>query len=347
MTISLSWACIILSIYLIIFACSKKEDGSETIPLNGHCSYIICQGAWGLNNGSVSIYDWENKILHSIQQVGDVLNQGILDGDNLYLASYGNNSLVVLDIRKESVSRNILLDNAGPQALGLAENKIYIAADNIDSILILDKTTLEKKKSLPAGDDPGSIAVYGRRVFVANYGYDHYDADTYTSYYNQGTVTVIDASQDLVLGQINVGMNPSSIITEQDLIYVLCTGDYSSHQSWIYRINPATLKVIDSLNLENTGVTKIMSDNQGNLYSVAFSFTTFKNSIISYDRGLSKTSIRVFLDFGDGIAFAQDRILISRIPDFSSPGMVYALVSDLTIIDSVQVGIGPSQIITK
>ncbi|MBP7460291.1 MAG: hypothetical protein KBA26_03305, partial [Candidatus Delongbacteria bacterium] len=257
------------------------------------------------------------------------------------------NSLVLFDINQERVARNILLDNAGPQAVGLAENKLYISADNSDSILILNRTSLEKIKSLPAGDDPGAVSVYNQKVFIANYAYDHYDAESYTSYYNQGTVTVVDAVADTIAATIKVGMNPSALLTEQDLIYVLCTGDYGSKNSWIYRINPTSLKVIDSLNLETTGVTKITSDRQGNLYSVAFSYNTMSNTIISYNRGLEKSSLKTFCNYGDGITFTDDHILICKIPDYATPGTLMILQNDLSVVDSVQVGIGPSQIINE
>ena len=123
------------------------------------------------------------------------------------------------------------------------DNTAYVACSISEKVLKVDLTSKAVVDTIDAGVGATGIIVYNGKVYVANTAFD---GTNYT--YGQGTVTVIDATNDNVIKTINVGMNPQDIALAPDgRLHVVCTGDYFSVFGKVFIINPSTNAVVDSV----------------------------------------------------------------------------------------------------
>jgi len=319
--------------------CSDKEDKKEETNLN-QSAYILCQGSWMKSNASIFLYDLKNNALSDKKYlgIGDVVDDGILYNDKIYMASYGDNQLLILDTKNGKID-SVDLAGAGPQSVAIANDKIYITCDNIDSVYILKLSDYSKIKSIYTGSDPWAITAYKGKVYVAN---TEYDESTYS--YGQGKVAVIE--NDSLIKTIEVGTNPTDVTIINGALYVLCTGDYYSINSTVYEYNIDNYSLIDSLDLGYMGVTKLITY-ENEIYSTILYSQGFMG-ILKYNISLSPESIEEFLNYGTHITINDDNILVTKSTTYSDPGFLFILNKNTKeVIDSVQVGIAPSYIIVK
>ncbi len=336
---------IVLSGLFLLLACSDDNKDNTPAFFSSHHIAALCQGSWGLSNGALQIYDIEARAIIRDLTIGDVLNQGIIHGDQLYLASYGNHSVYRVDLNTMELAQNALLENSGPQAVTWCQNRLFVAADDKDSVLVLDPITLQQTGAVAVGEDPGWVLASNSYVYCANYAYDHYDPATYSSFYNAGSISVIDPINRRVVSSIDVGTNPTSMVIYNRVLYVMCTGDYASIPSTIYRINIDDNRVIDSLALNQYGVTKINIDAAGYFYSITMDMETYKNSIIRYLPAAQPLIVETYLSRGDAIAFKDEAIIVTRIPNYTEPGWLYHYNTNKELIDSTLMGVAPGYLI--
>jgi len=331
----LSFTFLMALVFCLFLNCSKDDDDNNS-DAGANQFYVLCQGSWGAGNGSIVAYDLDSKTHQEILELGDVVTHGEIEGKKLVAACAGTHNVVVVNTENNSVIRNISLENSSPQAAVIENNKIYVPANALDSVIVLSLENYSRIASIPCGDDPYGAVGNGTYLFVANSEMN----DDWT--YNQGTVSVIDLQNDTFKQNITVGINPTGINYSNGFAYVMCTGDYSSVNSMVYKIDASSFTVTDSLDLGVMGAMKVIVGENNDL----FSQKNYAGGLFKYNESLAASSLETFLDYGAHISYVSGyTIVTSNNGDFSSPGKIYFLDADNNKTDSVTVGVGTDMIV--
>lgn len=208
----------------------------------------------------------------------------------------------------------------------------------------MDLTTKTVTSTITTGKGAEGMVKVGNTVYVAcSGGYD-----------NDSVVTVIDATTNTVITNINVGANPKYIkVGANGKIWVLCSGQWDSNYTTLVKtgklvcINAFTNAVDLSLpfasfysqpsNLIINGAkTMLYYSYDGKVYSQPHSSST-----------LTATAIINRSFYGLGIDPTNDYFYASDAGNFSSDGKVIRYNAAGVVLDSFAVGIIPGNFCFK
>lgn len=148
-----------------------------------------------------------------------------LDSDTLVITNWLTSTLSLVDVPGRSV---------------IAEKPIGVAAESINH--------------------PQSIVIVDRKAYVTMSCFD----DLYQ--YHPGKIEVYDLNLDSTVARIDVSLNPQDITLGQDgYLYAVCTGNYFDVFGKLYRIDPSTDQVTDSLAIGGQPAS-VATTEQGVLY---------------------------------------------------------------------------------
>ncbi len=115
----------------------------------------------------------------------------------------------------------------------------------ISEVDVLSRTLVgEYQVGIPAQNinHPQGIAIVGNRAFITMSCFN----EEYV--YFPGQVEVFDFDADSTVARIQVGLNPQGIKLGRDgHVYVVCTGNYVNVFGTLYKIDPNSEQVVDSL----------------------------------------------------------------------------------------------------
>jgi DNA-binding beta-propeller fold protein YncE len=154
----------------------------------------------------------------------------------------GSENLVVLNTATHVIQRSAYFPGWVPHALAIdsARGRIYITQLYKNTVGVVDLTTLVPVDSFAVGANPQEMLINGSRLFVCNSGYG-----------GSRSVTVYDLATRRVVTTLTIGLGPTGIVAgSDDRVWVVCTGDafvIPPVPGSLYKINPATLNVEDSV----------------------------------------------------------------------------------------------------
>ena len=156
------------------------------------------------------------------QYIGDTFNDGIVFGDNIYLAVNGSNVIQVLDCNTLKLKKTITLDNekSGPRRLAGLDNYVYVTLFS-GYLAKIDTKTLNVTETIEVGPNPEAVVVYNKQLYVAvsdgiNSANDFADA----------CVAVVDPVKMTVTKKISAGKNLTDLATDGEKLFVLSSGEY-------------------------------------------------------------------------------------------------------------------------
>jgi YVTN family beta-propeller protein len=227
--------------FLVVFSCSEDEPTKPTPEPTAKAIYVLNSAAT-----SISVINLEdNAVTNNVATVGTWPNQLLYHNGKLYCVNSGSNNIMVFNTTNFQAETSIPLGTSqNPMNMAIYnDNTAYVACSISEKVLKVDLTSKAVVDTIDAGVGATGIIVHNGKVYVANTAFD---GTNYT--YGQGTVTVIDATNDNVIKTINVGMNPQDIALAPDgRLHVVCTGDYFSVFGKVFIINPSTNTVVDSV----------------------------------------------------------------------------------------------------
>lgn len=248
---------------LLLVSCNKEEDLPEPTPGDFDNGVLVLnEGLFQQNNASISFYSNATST-SSFEVFKGVNNRGLGDTANDWVTFESNGSTfiaVAVDISSQieivsankltSITQIPLFDGATarePRSIQIANGKIYAA--NFDgTVTVHNLYTFEEMKVIAVGQNPNSLAVSNGKLYVANSG--GLNAPNYDS-----TVTVIDLTADTVLYEIDAAINMSAVITAPDnKIFARSSGNYSSVNPSIFRIDTQSDAILDTLNINMTAM---------------------------------------------------------------------------------------------
>lgn len=184
------------------------------------------------------------EVENHVVTLGAIPNQVVYYDGLLYVVNSGSASLQVINPVSFSILANIPLEiNSNPWNVALIGNYAFVTGFATASVYRVDLEEGSVVNTFSVGQAPAGIIAYNDRLYVANTGFN---PDDYT--YGQGTITILDPQSGDHLADVDVGKNPQTLAVGPDqVINIICTGNYFSIRGMIYFLETENHSVIDSL----------------------------------------------------------------------------------------------------
>lgn len=242
-------ASIVLAGSIALTACNKKEDDPKPSGAYSNATFVVCEGNFGQNDGSIdAIIDGELKKdifqAENNRPLGDIVQSMTIIGDQAFIVV--NNSGKIEVVNKNTFkSEGTCTGLSYPRyVVNRNDNEIFVSNGNgtsgDDYVYVVNKLSMQKTDSVATGFGPNTMVVLNGKLFVANSG----------GYSTDKSVTVIDINTFKVEKTIEIGDVPSDMDLDSDgNIIVYCKGNWGENSS-IVKLNTTsyattTIKAFD------------------------------------------------------------------------------------------------------
>jgi len=336
----------------LLFACEPEPTPPPPTPDIKYADGILItnEGPFSSGSGTLSYYNpTTNAVENDIFQTANGYPVGsILQSVYSYQAT-NRAYLVVNNSQKVIVAnRNTMAEVAEITGFSspryfttVASQKAYVTDWVSNTVKVINLNTNTIDKSLPTGQGPERMLVYGSRVLVANSGGFGVDS----------TLTVINTFSDELQSTIPVGHNPNSMVIDANgQLWVLCGGinDFvtpaNSTPGKLIKIDLATFTKIAELTFPNAvdHPTGLVKNNAGTL--IYWLSNGYAGNVVEMNISapalpsaakINGTFYSLVLDPSTDEIYTTDAL------DFQQDGVMYRFSSGGALIDSVLVGIIP------
>jgi YVTN family beta-propeller protein len=326
---------------LFTFGCNPEDTETNINLYVSTGAYVLSEGSTSPGSSKLSYY---NSFTGAFTQ--NIFNPGFLglfpDGmikynGNLFITEQGNynsaGKIYKLDtngkvLQQMSVGKN-------PYSLCAANNKIYITNGPAGNVSVVDVNTLGTIKEISAGVYPQEIIAHNNFVYVCNTGIYNGNQDS--------TVSVIEASTDIVITTLNVSKDPSSLaVTGDNKLFVGCPG--ISGKLFVFDLANNTL--LYSKTFFNGFSKDMVYDSRSNvIYFVAYNGDIIKMNPSTYNE--EKVIGAPSSGFVYGYAYDGGNSLhyVADARNFIVTGLVYVCNGQGVPIDTLSTGIAPRRIL--
>ncbi len=349
-----NWYVFVVLGTLLTASCGKEtpDDESEIGFLHG--AYITNEGAFGNSNGSVSYFDTDSVILinHVFESVngralGDVVQSMAIAGDKGFIVVNNSQKVEIVDL-KTFASVGVIEGLEYPRSfLAVDDKKGYLTDGNFSGrVYVIDLVSLKITDTIACGSGPEKMVLFENNLLVANSG----------GWGNDSTITVINTKTDQVTASWIAGMNPADLVLDKDeQLWVLCKGkvvwnmDFTIGEettSALVLLDPSTGKIKQTIDIgmvgdyfwpQRIGINKkkdkVFYLEAGGIYQINLNGTGSDQPLISKSL------------YGFGIDPETDLIYALHAPSFTTSGWLFRFEAGGVSLDSLEVGIGPNQIV--
>ena len=340
-------------IALSAISCQKQENNTPEPKASGY--YVLNNGSFKMNNSSVTMYDSESKVSTANafsstngKNLGDTAQDILISGDDIFIAVNVSKLIFVTDkdlnIKHEITATLEDGTTLSPRYLAQGpEGTVYVTyyEGYVGKISTSDYTV----STIPVGPSPEGCAYAGGKVFTSNSGGANYPA------YDK-TISVVNASSFKEEKRIEVNINPATMATFGDKVYLFSIGDYGATPAKVQSISATTLEVKD---LACTSPTAIAVS--GNILYVmcggyAADYTPLPATIYKYNAA-DGSLIGEFVTDGTALPnayslSATDDFVWVGCSDYKNNGDVYAFTKDGKLYDKFDSqGINPIKVAAR
>ena len=345
------------SFYFMLIALSFTACGKDELPVPAPIKpvsgvFILNQGGWGLNNASISYYDFETgnfrfDIAKTAQHplgLGETGQDMVAYGSKLYVSVHGSSRITVFDLKSHNRLKDIdLLDGnelRGPRYLTTYNGKIYVTTTD-GNVVRIDTASLSQDGITPVGPNPEGITAINGKLYVANSG-----GSNWPDYNN--TLSIVDIAGFKEEKTLTVGLNPNIVRSDRyGNVFLSYLGNYDDIPGGFQRIDTRTNTVynvtisanqdfvITGDSLYFYGVT-FNSDPERSTNNTFGIYNVKTGQLVNNQFIADGTSIRT--PFGIGVNPKTKDVYISD-TDYSNPGSVYVFGQDGKKKNTLNVGI--------
>ena len=346
---------LLMLIGILPFAFTSCENsGGEEDEIQVEGIYVVNEGQFGQNNGSISLLDPETGDVstnyfedNNGRTPGDVVQDLAFSDTKGYIVVNNSKKMEIVD-KKTFEAVDVMNSLSYPrQFLPVDQNKGYLTnGSSADSsrghVLVIDLNEHVITDSIEVGRGPESMVKVDDKVFVTNSG----------GFTMDNTVNVIEAYSDEVIETLEVGYNPTDIAKDKNSdVWVLCKG-LSTYQTG--GPTPSNLVKINS------------DDYQTKTYELG-KISSFGNYLL--DMGPDEEMLYFagesgIYEMNISDSQAPSAPIIKRTPygvdvnpengniyclttDFETKGFVYRYDREYQLKDSTQVGYNPNAVVFK
>ena len=238
----------VLAIIIVsLFSGCKKGDDKPSGNNYSHGVYIVNEGSFMSNNGSISYYDpTDGKIINGIfeaanqRSVGDVVQSFSVVGDTAgYILVNGSGKVEIVRLKDFRTSAEPIPVVYPRYFLQVTADKGYLTAGSMQGwVYVFDLSDRMITDSILVGFGPEVMVRLENRVFVANSGGWSVDS----------TISVLDINSNRVASLINVSKVPLDMTLDADnKLWVYCKGYAAYNTVPPYNLISETDAVIEQI----------------------------------------------------------------------------------------------------
>ena len=208
------------------------NQGNQSAGIGGSLSFI---------DPSTASYRNDVFLLVNGRELGSMLQDGVVLGDNLYIAVNGSNTVEV--VNKNTVQSVAQIptpsDLGGPRDV-VTDGEYVYASMYGGYVVRIDPATNEIDNTVQVGPNPEEMAVLGNYLYVVNSdGMNWPPANCSVSKINLDDFTEVK--------KIEVGNNPNKIVAHaaSGKLFVACWGDFYNNPNSLWTIDAASDEATD------------------------------------------------------------------------------------------------------
>ncbi|MBS1492133.1 MAG: T9SS type A sorting domain-containing protein [Bacteroidetes bacterium] len=325
---------LIITFFILIISNSNAQNTK---------AYILSEGGGAPGSGKLSTYTYNgNSFSLSITNPG---NLGLYpDG----IAKY-NSTLFVCEqggfggqgkiYRMDSTGLVLNSQSFGtnPYSVAIANNKIYATNGPASKVTVLNISALSSIKEIPVGVYPQEILGYQNKIYVCNTSAFGGNRDS--------SVSVINAITDSVIARIYFEREPTSLAISNDgKILVGCNG----FDGKIYKIDPATLQIVDTYLISNGFDKDISVDkNSNNVYFIDYannisSLNLLTRQVITF---ITNNSPASSFFYGYNYDYTNNRHFVLDAKNFVVSGSLNIYGPSGSLLQTFTTGVAPRRVI--
>jgi YVTN family beta-propeller protein len=210
----------------------RPVENTQLFTLNGGAGFSVPGSASLVDLAKLRTGDVTNAVIARAFQTGSVPNDLAFSGGMGYLANSTGNSLQVVDLASLQTQGTPLYlgydanPAPNPMKVALANGKAYVTLLYDNSVAVVDLSTMKVTGRIPVGVSPQGVLANGNQIIVTNTGFT-WDAVNNVGVYAPGSLSIIDATTDAVIGTVPTPLNPVvAKIAPDGRLNVACTGNY-------------------------------------------------------------------------------------------------------------------------
>jgi hypothetical protein len=346
---------VIILVAALFVSCVKEKPVVVDDSGFAHGAFITNEGAFGNSNGSISYFDTDSAILSNYvfesvngRPLGDVVQSISFGGDKAFIVVNNSQKVEVVDLKTFNSIGTISGLEYPRYFLAVNKNKGYLTDGNFSGrIYVIDLNALTITDTIPCGNGPEKMILHNQTLIVANSG----------GWGNDSTLTLVDTQTDAVSATWIVGHNPTDLaIDANDQLWVLCKGKVVWNPD--FSIGEETMSSLTVLNpvsgaIKHVHPIGVVGDY---FWPQRLGLNKSKTNVVFLEaEGLHTLNVNAFEElskllipetlYGFGIDPDTDIIYALQVPSFTTSGWMLRFKADGTAIDSLEVGIGPSQVV--
>jgi YVTN family beta-propeller protein len=336
----------IVFLILVLASCEKDEGiapqcvdcSLDSLKIDTSVAevFIMNEGNFGWNNGSLSLYTPENSVIQNniFQKAnaivpGDIVQSMEIINDKGYVVVNNSNKIEVVNLNTFEIEQTINGLNSPRFICKVSENIAYVTSLYGNTVYVLDLQTNTVISEIAVNGWTEQLAVVGDLVYVVSP--------------NSNKLFVLDVIQETIIKEIKTTEFPNSIVKDKnDNVWVLSDGGFESEMAELIRINTVTNEIEYSFNF--TDILMSPEDlaidiygeqlfyNNSSIYTMSIVDVTLPSVAL-----ISNSSRNIY---GLGVAPNSD-LYLSDALDYTQEGFVYRYSVLGNLIDSFKVGIIP------
>lgn len=337
-------------VLLMLGGCMKWDynDAGEEFDASGDGLFILCEGNFQYGNATLSYYDpRDNRVINEAfnrangMKLGDVAQSMTIHNNLGWIVV--NNSRVIFAIDLNTFKEVGRIQNfTSPRYIHfVSDDKAYVTQMWDNRIAVVDPQKYEITGYIEV---PGMAMENGSTEQMVQLG--RYVYCTCWSYQNK--IIRIDTETDRVVDQLEVGIQPSSLVVDcNDKLWTITDGGYEGspygyEPPTLLRINPERFAVDQTFTfrLESSPRSLQLNGAGDTLYWI-------NDDVWRMDVNSERLPVSPFLEYQDtkyyGLTVDPIRgdVYVADAIDYMQSGMVYRYSSGADLLDSFYVGITP------
>lgn len=342
---------LLLLLAATFFAACKKDNRENLEPEVPKAErkgiYVLSQGNIGLNNSSLTYYNYDDKKLTSDffstvngRGLGDTGNDIKVYGSKMYVVVNYSSTLEILNPKTGASIKRIDMKNNDqgrqPRYIVFDKNKAYVSSYD-GTVAVLDTASMAIEQYINVGRSPEQMAISNGKLYVANSG-----GQDWPNYDN--TVSVIDLITKKEIKKITVVINPGTVAADQyGDVYVISTGNYGNIKSSLATIDSKTDVVRTSVDFSGSSFV-INGDHAYVTASGKIKVFNVKTEQVEKDNFITDDT-KITVTYGVSFDELTGEVFVTDAKNYSTSGEVFCFDKDGKRRYSINVGINPCNVV--
>ena len=333
--------------FILLFSISCTSDYEEIVPeiTYGNGLFITNEGNFGKPNAEVTFITKDLSLMQNDiykaknnENLGDVLQSMVVNGDKAYLLLNNSNKITIVDRITFKKTGEITAQLNTPRYMAIANGNLYVSNDKYGAakfvnVYKLSDNSFVKKIDFASTSTVENVVEAGGNIFVQN-----------ASYGFGNTITKINTTSNTIEGAAIPVPNGdiSKTISSNGNVYTIAG---TSTDSYIYQISAAG-SITKTTTLTGLPNGRNLQVDGGKYY---FSST---NKIYSMDMNSTTTPTTALITAVDGGAnftvygftVLDGRIFVSDVKGFTAPSEMTVYNTSGAVISKFTAGIGATSV---